>query len=149
VRVYDETNTARAIYYARYVGRCSHLLLQRLNAACRLQPQDSKVVAVRVGVQCRSSQHGRAKRVSAADWAITTPLLLLDILLMSGLAIGDTLWIVFADIAMIVTGLFGALLPNRYKWGASHEQPCAACLRAERLIMELMYPIILPLRSGN
>jgi bacteriorhodopsin len=56
----------------------------------------------------------------AADWAITTPLLLLDILLLAGLSIGDTLWILFADIAMIVTGLFGALLPNRYKWGGYH-----------------------------
>ena len=55
-----------------------------------------------------------------ADWAITTPLLLLDILLLAGLSIGDTLWILFADIAMIVTGLFGALLPNRYKWGGYH-----------------------------
>lgn len=68
--MYDETNTARAIYYARYV-----------------------------------------------DWSITTPLLLLDILLLAGLPVGDTLWIVFADLGMIVTGLFGALLPNRYKWG--------------------------------
>ena len=57
--------------------------------------------------------------IRAADWAITTPLLLLDILLLAGLSIGDTLWILFADIAMIVTGLFGALLPNRYKWGGS------------------------------
>nr|AHH02116.1 protein 118 [synthetic construct] len=70
IKVYDETNTARAIYWARYV-----------------------------------------------DWTITTPLLLLDILLMAGLSIGDTLWIVAADLAMILTGLFGALLPNRYKWG--------------------------------
>jgi len=73
VKVYRETNTARAIYYARYV-----------------------------------------------DWTITTPLLLLDILLLAGLSVGDTLWIVFADIGMIVTGLFGALLPNRYKWGERH-----------------------------
>jgi bacteriorhodopsin len=57
------------------------------------------------------------KLAPAADWVITTPLLLLDIILLAGLSIGDTLWIVFADIAMIVTGLFGALLPNRYKWG--------------------------------
>lgn len=73
VKVYRDTNTARAIYYARYV-----------------------------------------------DWTITTPLLLLDILLLAGLSVGDTLWIVFADIGMIVTGLFGALLPNRYKWGERH-----------------------------
>lgn len=71
-----------------------------------------------------------ASVINAADWAITTPLLLLDILLLAGLSIGDTLWILFADIAMIVTGLFGALLPNRYKWGGCH-MSCRARYAAE------------------
>ena len=47
---------------------------------------------------------------------MTTPLLLLDLLLMAALPIGDTLWIVFADIAMILTGLFGALSDTHFKW---------------------------------
>ena len=52
----------------------------------------------------------------AADWFITTPLLLLDLLLMAALPLGDTLWIVFADVAMILTGLFGALTSSHFKW---------------------------------
>jgi len=35
---------------------------------------------------------------------------------MAALPIGDTLWIVWADIAMILTGLFGALSSTHFKW---------------------------------
>lgn len=51
------------------------------------------------------------------DWFITTPLLLLDILLLTGCPIATTLWILFADEVMILAGLFGAVLSSRYKWG--------------------------------
>jgi bacteriorhodopsin len=44
------------------------------------------------------------------DWLFTTPLLLLDVLLLSGIAIGDLIWIVVADILMILTGLISALV---------------------------------------
>jgi bacteriorhodopsin len=51
------------------------------------------------------------------DWVFTTPLLLLELVLLSGLDLGTTLWIIGADIAMIVTGLFGALETGAFKWG--------------------------------
>ncbi len=35
---------------------------------------------------------------------------------MAALPIGDTLWIVWADVAMILTGLFGALSSTHFKW---------------------------------
>ena len=35
---------------------------------------------------------------------VTTPLLLLDVLLLSGCSIGDLLWIIAADVLMIITG---------------------------------------------
>jgi Bacteriorhodopsin-like protein len=82
---------------------------------------DSASDLMRQGVHVEACCSPCKRTIShAADWAITTPLLLLDILLLAGLSIGDTLWILFADIAMIATGLFGALLPNRYKWGGHH-----------------------------
>ncbi|CAL8467344.1 g6881 [Coccomyxa elongata] len=69
------------------------------------------------------------------DWFFTTPLLLLDLILLAGLPLGVTLWrastptptstplhdimnaIVLADVAMIMLGLFGALSTNTYRWG--------------------------------
>jgi len=42
------------------------------------------------------------------DWAFTTPLLLLDLALLSGLPLITTVMLILADIAMIVTGLFSA-----------------------------------------
>jgi bacteriorhodopsin len=43
-----------------------------------------------------------------ADWAITTPLLLLDLALFAGLSFLDIGFLVVADMGMILTGLFGA-----------------------------------------
>jgi bacteriorhodopsin len=51
------------------------------------------------------------------DWFFTTPLILLDVILMGNVALGCTLWIILADVAMICTGLFGALSINNYRWG--------------------------------
>ncbi|KAF9870577.1 bacteriorhodopsin [Colletotrichum karsti] len=51
------------------------------------------------------------------DWAITTPLLLLDLLLTAGLPWPSILMALLADEIMIVTGLVGALTPSSYKWG--------------------------------
>jgi len=50
------------------------------------------------------------------DWFITTPLLLLDLLLTAGMPWPTTLFIIAIDEIMIVTGLIGALIDNRYKW---------------------------------
>jgi bacteriorhodopsin len=51
------------------------------------------------------------------DWFITTPLLLMDLLLTAGLPWPTIVWTIFLDWAMIITGLVGALVKSRYKWG--------------------------------
>ncbi|KAL0938362.1 Protein FDD123-like protein 2 [Colletotrichum truncatum] len=51
------------------------------------------------------------------DWFVTTPLLLLDLLLTAGLPWPSILIAILADEIMIVTGLVGALTSTRYKWG--------------------------------
>ncbi|KAL9116274.1 MAG: hypothetical protein Q9187_007202 [Circinaria calcarea] len=51
------------------------------------------------------------------DWFVTTPLLLLDLLLTAGMPWPTILWTLFLDEVMIVTGLVGALTRSSYKWG--------------------------------
>ncbi|KAJ1324512.1 hypothetical protein MN608_10578 [Microdochium nivale] len=51
------------------------------------------------------------------DWVITTPLLLLDLMLTAGMPTSTILATIFADEVMVVTGLIGALTQTSYKWG--------------------------------
>ncbi|KAI1652767.1 bacteriorhodopsin [Daldinia decipiens] len=51
------------------------------------------------------------------DWVITTPLLLLDLLLTAGVPTSTILVTLLADEIMIITGLIGALTRTRFKWG--------------------------------
>ncbi|KAF3069797.1 hypothetical protein GL218_07952 [Daldinia childiae] len=51
------------------------------------------------------------------DWAITTPLLLLDLLLTAGVSTPRILVTLLANEIMIITGLIGALTQTRFKWG--------------------------------
>jgi len=52
------------------------------------------------------------------DWAITTPLILLDLGLLAGMAGGHLLFMLTADLIMVLTGLFVALSTNdTQKWG--------------------------------
>lgn len=51
------------------------------------------------------------------DRFITTPLLLMDLLLTAGMPWPTIIWTIFLDEVMIVTGLVGALVKSRYKWG--------------------------------
>lgn len=51
------------------------------------------------------------------DWTITTPLLLLELLLCTGLPLSEIFMTIFMDIVMIETGLIGALVASVYKWG--------------------------------
>ncbi|KAF2010738.1 opsin-like protein [Aaosphaeria arxii CBS 175.79] len=51
------------------------------------------------------------------DWFITTPLLLMDLLLTAGMPWPTILWVILIDEVMIVTGLIGALVRSSYKWG--------------------------------
>ncbi|KAF2863332.1 bacteriorhodopsin [Piedraia hortae CBS 480.64] len=54
------------------------------------------------------------------DWALTTPLLLLDLCLVAGLDGGHTLLAIVADLIMALTGLFAAFgredTPQRWGW---------------------------------
>ncbi|PWN27657.1 family A G protein-coupled receptor-like protein, partial [Jaminaea rosea] len=51
------------------------------------------------------------------DWTITTPLLLLELLLVSGMPLSNVFLVIFWDIIMIETGLIGSLVESQYKWG--------------------------------
>lgn len=51
------------------------------------------------------------------DWFITTPLLLMDLLLTAGMPWPTVLFAILVDEVMIVTGLVGALVKSSYKWG--------------------------------
>jgi bacteriorhodopsin len=48
---------------------------------------------------------------------ITTPLLLMDILLTAGLPWPTIFFTILCDEIMIITGLVGALVESNYKWG--------------------------------
>jgi bacteriorhodopsin len=51
------------------------------------------------------------------DWFITTPLLLMDLMLTAGMPWPTIAWVIVVDWIMIVTGLVGALVRSVYKWG--------------------------------
>ena len=53
------------------------------------------------------------------DWFVTTPLLLMDLLLTAGMPWPSILWTIFLDEVMIITGLLGVLTRTRYKFGKS------------------------------
>ncbi|OLN93222.1 Protein FDD123-like protein 2 [Colletotrichum chlorophyti] len=78
-------------------------------------------------IQVQFERHNRGQVAAAGtreifyvryiDWFITTPLLLLDLLLTAGLPWPTILVTILADEIMIVTGLVGALTRTSYKWG--------------------------------
>ncbi|ORY32241.1 hypothetical protein BCR39DRAFT_43126 [Naematelia encephala] len=51
------------------------------------------------------------------DWTVTTPMLLLELVLASGLPLSDVVTLIFFDLVMIITGLVGSLVESSYKWG--------------------------------
>jgi bacteriorhodopsin len=51
------------------------------------------------------------------DWVITTPFLLLELVLATGLPLSDIIALIFFDEVMIITGLVGALVASTYKFG--------------------------------
>ena len=44
------------------------------------------------------------------DWLITTPLLLVDVLLIAKLPLASCFFAIFLDVGMVLTGLFGGVL---------------------------------------
>ncbi|SPO39089.1 related to YRO2 - putative plasma membrane protein, transcriptionally regulated by Haa1p [Pseudozyma flocculosa] len=51
------------------------------------------------------------------DWTITTPLLLLSLLLITPMPLSSIWVVLFFDVLMVVCGLVGALVRTSYKWG--------------------------------
>ncbi|KAK7693474.1 hypothetical protein QCA50_003042 [Cerrena zonata] len=51
------------------------------------------------------------------QWFITFPLLLLQLLLLTGFVASDILTVMFMGIVFVVSGLVGSLVPSSYKWG--------------------------------
>lgn len=51
------------------------------------------------------------------DWFVTTPLLLLDLLLTCGLPTPTIVYTILINEVMVITGLVGALVQSTYKWG--------------------------------
>lgn len=49
------------------------------------------------------------------DWVITTPFLLLELVLATGLPLSDVIALIFFDEVMIITGLVGSLVVSAYK----------------------------------
>ena len=50
------------------------------------------------------------------DWLVTTPLLLVDVLLICKLPLSSWFFAIFADVAMNLTGLFGGVLSGTYRY---------------------------------
>eukprot|EP00127_Corallochytrium_limacisporum_P001708 Clim_evm45s77 gene=Clim_evmTU45s77 len=50
------------------------------------------------------------------DWSITTPLLLADLCLLAGVHWNETIFLIGADVLMIVSGVVGALIDGNQKW---------------------------------
>lgn len=67
------------------------------------------------------------RSTSSQDWTITTPLLLLELLLGTGLPLSDIVTVIFFDLVMIITGLIGSLVASAYKYVFS--------LRSTRIIL--------------
>ena len=51
------------------------------------------------------------------DWTLSTPLILLSLLLITGLPLSIIFITLFFNVLMIICGLLGALTRTRYKWG--------------------------------
>ncbi len=64
--------------------------------------------------------HGNMRQifyVRYIDWFLTTPLLLLDLLLTCGMPAPTILYVILMNEIMVTTGLVGALVKTSYKWG--------------------------------
>ncbi len=63
------------------------------------------------------TSHPPEHQLTARTRFITTPLLLMDLMLTAGMPWPTTMFIIFIDEVMIITGLVGALVRSSYKWG--------------------------------
>lgn len=70
------------------------------------------------------------------DWTITTPLLLLELLLTTGMPLSGIFATIFFDLVMIEAGLIGALVVSVYKWGYF----TGACIAMFYVFWTLIFP---------
>ena len=59
----------------------------------------------------------RFQYVRYIQWFVTLPLLLFELLLATGLSLGDIVLTGFVGAFLVIMGLVGALVPSTYKWG--------------------------------
>lgn len=69
------------------------------------------------------------------DWFITTPLLLLDLLLTAAMPTPTLMFVILVDEIMVVTGLVGALVKSSYKWGYF----CFGCVALAYIVYNLAW----------
>lgn len=96
---FDSGHPTRTIWYVRYIDWVS------------FSPPHFSIIAWNFLVSRVS------RLIMSYHQVITTPLLLLELLLGTGLALSDITTVIFMDLAMIITGLVGALVATSYKWG--------------------------------
>lgn len=71
------------------------------------------------------------------DWVFTTPLLLLDLLLLGDVTFAYTLRVIFADVVMIVSGFIGSIQYGSSKWLWF----LIGCIALLAILYDLMLPI--------
>jgi hypothetical protein len=81
-------------------------------------------MATAVGVtQIEVRRHGHAHATRSIyyaryiDWTVTTPLLLLELLLATNMPSTEILFAIMLDLFMIIGGLIGSVTATEYKWG--------------------------------
>ncbi|KAK0518510.1 hypothetical protein OC834_007707 [Tilletia horrida] len=111
----------RRVFHYLTVGILTTASIAYFAMASDLGETPVQVEFLREGASIAAQNGGRLTRgiwyARYIDWTITTPLLLLELLLVSGVPVGTILITIFMDIVMIITGLIGALVPSTYKWG--------------------------------
>lgn len=65
--------------------------------------------------------------VRYVDWAITTPLVLIELTVLAGLPGAEVLLVVFADVAIILLDLFATFTHTKVQWGY-YAISCVFCL---------------------
>jgi bacteriorhodopsin len=71
------------------------------------------------------------------DWLITTPLLLLDLILLARIDTNRTGLLVFLDVVMIVTGFLGSVTESKARWGYY----AIGCVCFIGMLSELLGPV--------
>ncbi|KAL9937827.1 hypothetical protein V8E36_003372 [Tilletia maclaganii] len=121
VWAFASIDPTRRVFHYLTIGILTTASVAYFAMASDLGETPVQVEFLRDGAAIAAQQGGRLTRgiwyARYIDWTITTPLLLLELLLVSGVPTSTILLTIFMDIVMIITGLIGALVPSTYKWG--------------------------------